>query len=47
MSELFIILTTLIERGVKGRFTGSLIIRIKAVAEAGVLAVLFKVGLII
>jgi hypothetical protein len=41
------ILTTLVERGIGGRFAGSLIIRIKAIAEAGVLAVLFKVGLII
>ena len=47
MSELFIILTTLIERGVKGRFTGSLIIRTEAIVEVGVLAIPFKVGLII
>ena len=41
------ILTALAERGVGGRFTGSLIARTEAVVEAGVLAVLFKVGLII
>jgi hypothetical protein len=41
------ILTALVERGVKGRFTGSLIVRTKAIIEAGVLAVLFKAGLII
>jgi hypothetical protein len=41
------ILIVLIERGIKGRFTGSLIMRTEAIIEAGVLAVLFKAGLII
>ena len=39
--------TALAERGIGGRFTGSPIMRIEAVIEAGVLAVLFKAGLII
>ena len=41
------ILTALVERGVGGRFTGSPIIRTKAVIEVKVLAVSFKAGLII
>jgi hypothetical protein len=41
------ILIALAERGVKGRFTGSLIMRIKAVIKAEVLIVLFKAELII
>jgi len=41
------ILTALIERGIRGRFTGSLIIRTKAIIKAEVLAVPFKVRLII
>jgi hypothetical protein len=41
------ILIILIEQGVEKRFTDSLIIRIKAIIEVGVLVVLFKVGLII
>jgi hypothetical protein len=41
------ILTTLAERGIRGRFIGSSIIRTKAIIKAGVLAVLFKAGLII
>ena len=47
MSKLSTILIILVERGIGGRFTGSLIIRIEAIAEAGVLAILFKVELII
>jgi hypothetical protein len=41
------ILIALAERGAGGRFAGSPIIRTKAVAEAGVLAVLFKAESII
>jgi hypothetical protein len=37
----------LVEQGIEGRFAGSPIARTEAVAEVGVLAVLFKVGLII
>ena len=41
------ILTALAERGIGGRFAGSPIARIEAIAEAGVLAILFKAGSII
>jgi hypothetical protein len=47
LSKPFIILIALVERGIEERFISSFIIRIKAIIEAEVLAVLFKVRLII